>query len=376
MGYRDKDERLVTRLGPLLHAETSNEFAQRFTLMLQPVEADFSEFKEDYEYEFEPLPQKYDPVMTAIRSVMKEICFDNLRFANAGVRVYGTTSAPPIWPHNACEPGHTIKFYTFTQEGLEFPMTVPITVMPRFGTLRGNMLFVEQLSKWTPLKEWLLTIPHYDVGKGRTPFQMTRTFWQRNGRSFRFLDLPLDIRNIIYEHVIGWEIYPLHHVVSERIGGKTTRRTTRVFLGEGYTRELVDSSAYRGLCTDRAFAQEARRPVYAPNFAILRVNRQVHDEALRLGWTSSVKCFLDDSIFLAVASAKVGPLLQFNCLNKLQLNFTHRAWLRFFGVTVTPRILLSAANTHGRIFRKENLPKLAYLELRFRIPEDGYDGNP
>jgi hypothetical protein len=219
MGYRDKGERLVTRLGPLLHAETSNEFARCFTLMLQPVEADFGDFKEDYKYAFEPLPQKYDPVKTAIRSVMKEICYDNLKFANAGVRVYGTTTnAPPIWPHNACEPGHAVKFYVFTQEGLEFPMTVPITAMPCFGTLKGNMLFVKQLSKWTPLKEWPLTIPHNNVGKGRLPFQMIRTFWQRYGRAFRFLDLPLDIRNIIYEHVLGRQIYPLCHFVREQNG--------------------------------------------------------------------------------------------------------------------------------------------------------------
>jgi hypothetical protein len=66
----------------------------------------------------------------------------------------------------------------------------------------------------------------------------------------------------------------------------------------------------------------------------------MHDDALRTGWTSSVKCFLEDRIFLAVATAKIEPLLQFNCLNKIPLNFTLRAWFRFFGVTVTPKLPL------------------------------------
>ena len=92
---------------------------------------------------------------------------NNLIFANAGVHVYDATTAPRIWPPSKDDPEHCVKLYTFTQEGLQLPMTVPVTVIPRFGTLTGEMLYVKLSRKWVPLKEWLPTIPHEDVGKNR-----------------------------------------------------------------------------------------------------------------------------------------------------------------------------------------------------------------
>jgi hypothetical protein len=127
---RDKGDRLITRLKPILHAKSGNEFAQRVTLMLQPWNADFSAFKEDYEYKYQPVQQpKYDPVAATICQVLKDICRDNVVFANAFVRVYDATAALPVWPRDISNPEHTVKFYTFTQKGLEFPMTVPVAIL-------------------------------------------------------------------------------------------------------------------------------------------------------------------------------------------------------------------------------------------------------
>ena len=376
MPFRDKGDRLITRLGPILHAKTGTALSQRLTLMLQPWDANLSSFKEDYEYKYEPAPQPtYDPVVRTIHKVIKDIRHDNVEFANAGVRVYSATAAPPIWPHDECHPGHTVKFYTFTQQGLEFPMTVPVTVFPRFGELKGDMLFVKSWGKWIPIKEWLLTIPHPNVGKDRTTFQMTRTFWQRNGRVFRFLDLPADARNVVYEHVLGREIYPLPKMHKMWVDDEWVRQITNVVLGVGYTRKLVDTASYQNMGFDK-FVPEACEPIHAPNLAILRVCKQVSAEALKIGWESPLKCFNDDQMFVLIAEAKLGPLQKFNCLNKIQLNFTLKGWFRFFGVKVDPTISLDESNSKAAFLTKAKLPKLHHFEMRFRSPEDGFKGNP
>jgi hypothetical protein len=66
MGYHDEGPRLKQRLRPILHAFTDNAWAQRFTLMLQPWNADAcrdNDFEEDYKYEYKPIEQlRQDPV--------------------------------------------------------------------------------------------------------------------------------------------------------------------------------------------------------------------------------------------------------------------------------------------------------------------------
>jgi hypothetical protein len=51
-----------------------------------------------------------------------------------------------------------------------------------------------------------------------------------------------------------------------------------------------------------------------------------------------VKCFSNEQLFLSIADSTAGSKLRFNCLNKIQLNFTLKACFRFFGVEVDPTI--------------------------------------
>jgi hypothetical protein len=252
MGYRDKCPRLKERLRPIFQADTDNAWAQRFTLMLQPYYADaykHNDLEEDYKYEYEQTPQlDNDPVWYTIRDVIKEIMSNDLIFANAGVHVYDATPAPPIWPPSKGDPEHCFKFYTFTQEGLEFPITVSLTVTPRFSTLIGEMLYVKLSQRWVPLKAWLLTIPHEDVGNNRTQLQILQTFWRRNAKKFRFLDLPTGLRQIVYEHAPVRHVYPRAKIVGYRIGAISIRKVEKVVLGIGYTR----NTSYDDVLEDRA----------------------------------------------------------------------------------------------------------------------------
>lgn len=172
-------------------------------------------WREDvYRYKYVPIPQQDDPVARVIISISKALKRENCDFANVSIKVWGTTSAPPIWPPQACPPGHSVKFYTFTQEAQEFPLTVPITIVPAFGPLSPDTLYVYlgNSKVWTPLKEWLPTIPDLNPICARTPPEMTRIWRTRNGRTFCLMDLPSELRAIIFEYTLGPEIYPLSKV--------------------------------------------------------------------------------------------------------------------------------------------------------------------
>jgi hypothetical protein len=320
-----------------------------------------NDFESDYKYEYSPIPQlRKDLVWNAIRDVIREINSHDLVFANAGVRIYDTTPAPPIWPPSKDDPEHSVKFYTFTQEGLEFPMTVPVPVMPRFGTLNGDMLYVKPSQKWLPLKEWLLTIPHKDVGRNRTRLQMLRVFWKRNGKVFRLFELPVEMRQVVYEHALGRDVHPRVKVVN--------RRNDNVVLEAEYTRNMSND----GVPEDRA-------PIHPPNLALLQVCEHIHNDAMKTEWESALKCFNHPNPFYDIV-AKVGPLRKFNGLAKVQLNFTLRAWFHFFGILVDVDgdlpISLHESVSRGVLLTKDRLPKLDYLEMRFRDPQDGYADNP
>jgi hypothetical protein len=152
-----------------------------------------------------------------------------------------------------------------------------------------------------------------------------------------------------------------------RVGAITVRKVGNVVLGTGYTR----NNSYDDVPEDRA-------PVWPPNLALLRVCQQIHNEGLKTEWESALKCFNELHNFSLVVANNVGPLRQFNCLAKLQLNLSLRDWFRLFGVDVEGDlpVVLDESASKGVLLTKDRLPKLAYLEMRFRDPQYGRKGNP
>jgi hypothetical protein len=209
------------------------------------------------------------------------------------------------------------------------------------------------------LKEWLLTIPHADVGMEKTPFEMMRTFWYRNGRVFRFLDLPPIVRDIVYGFLLGHEIYSLP---IQEFNEDSERTVFSVVPGAGYTRKLIGSRAYKDLRL-HCFVHEARSAVHKPSLSVLQTCKQVHQEALKIGWNSWLKCFNDDGLFVTIVKANVGPMLHFNCLNKIQLNFNFRQWLRFFGFAVNTGIYYDNIEPNATLLHIARRPALVHSHV-------------
>jgi len=155
------------------------------------------------------------------------------------------------------------------------------------------------------------------------------------------------------------------------------RENAHITMDIGYKKEHVTGGGLSYMMWGRYHPQEARDPVASPNLSLLYVSKQVHAEALRAGWEGLKRCFIDHQIFTAVADSKVGVSQQFNVLGCIQLSFTMKSWLKFFGIevhdtdtTVTRDVSTSLGRYLGALDEKCN------LELRFRDPRDGYHGDP
>jgi hypothetical protein len=118
---------------------------------------------------------------------------------------------------------------------------------------------------------------------------------------------------------------------------------------------------------------EARDKIAAPNLTLLYVSRQVHNEALTVGWSGPKRCFIDNLVFTAVADSKVGIAHNFKVLNKIQLDFTAKSWLKFFGLEIDPIFHEDESASFGRYLA--GLGDQATLEIRFRDPDDGIGGD-
>ncbi|KAF2642601.1 hypothetical protein P280DRAFT_269137 [Massarina eburnea CBS 473.64] len=376
-------DKLFHRLGCIKRLEAAgdeNASAQRLTLKLQPVDRTYIEDRDDiYRYQWQSPPWQTDPVIRLIIQVIRELNQENCLFAAVGVNVWNTDLSPPIWPPNPFMFSHCQKLYTFTQEKQEFPLTVRITIIPACGPLFVESIYVQQpCSKvWMPLKNWLLTIPDIEAfNHPLTPFELTRRYWRRNGRAFRLMDLPAEIRNIIFEYALGPEIHPLSNVNLLQEEDITARQNARIVFGIGRRNRMMRESMPP---PDDVYLHlsDFRGNIARPSLALLQTSKQVCLEVLEVGWEATTKYFMDLQVFANVADSRIGPAVQYNCLRKIQLDFTHAGWLKFFGARINSGIPVSFAmnesESKGHYLGISKLPKLSRLEMRFYRPVEHRD---
>ncbi|KAH7384707.1 hypothetical protein BKA66DRAFT_416504 [Pyrenochaeta sp. MPI-SDFR-AT-0127] len=127
-----------------------------------------------------------------------------------------------------------------------------------------------------PLAQWLRDVyvwdNEYDMRFKDMQYDEQRLWWDTNGMTFRLLDLPAEMREAIYLQNIGPVVVPKLRSVGNLL--------PRVTLGFGSTHK------------ERSRDGSNRDPdVHRPNMNIMRVSKQVMEEATRIAYSDTTKRF-------------------------------------------------------------------------------------
>jgi hypothetical protein len=109
---------------------------------------------------------------------------------------------------------------------------------------------------------------------------------------FRIIDLPTECRLIILKHALGERLYPLSTAFHKSPNDVQAHKNAKVHWGVGFQCASGDSEAvHRGLYDSGSYTKAKDRSVREPNLTVLRLHKQVHQEAFEAGWQNTTKWF-------------------------------------------------------------------------------------
>ncbi|KAI4638491.1 hypothetical protein J4E93_010045 [Alternaria ventricosa] len=190
-------------------------------------------------------------------------------------------------------------------------------------------------------------------------YEEQRLWWEGTGQAFRLLDLPLEMREAIYLHVIGPVVVP--DIVTQ--GG-----AEKLVLGYGLSYDNPDRVGRN------------RDPnIQRPNMEIMRVSRQVKVEATHVANRDTVKRFTTirtrgDGIGPATPPKeiwrKLGQLpTPDNFLKRLQLEMAATEFLAFGGICPQLGQPLARGVVPINVTSMARLRNLDTIDFRFIGPE-------
>jgi hypothetical protein len=145
-----------------------------------------------------------------------------------------------------------------------------------------------------------------------------RTWWDRNGKTFPIMELPPEVRMILFQHIMGSVIYPS----AQNVQGQqhVTLRLSEVEASHCQVYE-PDFLQHLGREENDHFTSFGPTP---PNIKILelggQIGEQIRQEALRAAWVGSRKHFSDPDIFSTVMTATPPPGR--NWLTRIELHMS------------------------------------------------------
>ncbi|KAF2003678.1 hypothetical protein P154DRAFT_572866 [Amniculicola lignicola CBS 123094] len=365
------------------HGDHTLAFQRRFTTMLDfPVShSRKSRGRTERNYYYCP-PSQQDPVLQIIKRTIRDLAKIDIAVAGADLRVAHRTSSPPIWPPSA--EGNEVKFYTFKEFYEDVPLTVPVIIHAQTNSrkLTDDMIYIRIRGVNVPLVQFLQNLPAREwLLQGRQGTKSQQKWWRENGAPFRLMDLPPELRLIIYKHALG-PIYPrTQYYAADSLSDPDHRSHARLTFGNGYNTRLDPcpvewDSKLRRRQHACWFVPENRPDISPPNLQLLLANRQTHAEALAAGWNGTLMHFVFLQTFIDVSCARLapGPAVMFNSLSRIQLNFQHEEYFILMGVNVRNSFDINPALS--KVHHLENISTLKHLQLRFRSPNDGYSGSP
>jgi hypothetical protein len=366
---------LDTRIRHLRSAARRNggEYLNRFlTVAIHPPPDDkllsLDNGEGAYFCRFRPLVHQDDPIIQMMKIVIRELNREDIHFAAAHIRVHATTDARPFWPiiDPMC-PVYDAKLYTFLMGDFpcreEFPISARICVYTLIRNLHKDALYIMICKQWLDFRQWLLLKRHPESLVGKAGYVAQYKWYKLNGKKFRLMDLPVELRLMIFERTLGRYLYSLRKV-------DNVRQTSFVNWGLGLPNPNEFHHHKMPFASDEHTI--AGYTACKPNLAVLQVSKQVKDEALQAGWQDTRKCFFDPYHFTSILGIRKIPYS--NWLRKVILHFTMEGWFQFFGVQQWPDLHINT--THSRVYLLATLPDVVNLQIWFRSLDDGWIASP
>lgn len=259
--------------------------------------------------------------------------------------------------------------------------TVPLRLAPE---QRGERIDIHDIqvqwnNEWSRIVEWLKDqYENQDEDYAWRKFpdiehEQHQKWWKYNGKHFHLLELPAELRNLIYLYSLGPILIPrLKHIYN--IVGDLHNEN---FLTLGIGSSTPAAGLFRRWKPiTRGFNALDDPPVGLPNINLLFVSKQVSREALDAVWLNSTIRFESESQFTEARSRKKYlPLCKFVAfapacaLNNIQFNFAADAYFRLVGIKPSQSKPWKASTSDLYTLQTLKELKIRTLDLRFMSPK-------
>jgi hypothetical protein len=250
--------------------------------------------------------------------------------------------------------------------------TLPLRLSSGHDKATGTRVDIEHMEihkvkedVWIPLKEWLLEMFDRSTNEYRDDWAFEQKnfrgymweeqsiWWKYNGLHFRLLDLPAEIRNMVYFFTIG-------HIVILR-----PNSLGNICLGTGSPQIKPEARVF--VCHPHDDP-----PVDPPNTSLFYVNRQVSAEARAVAWTEVMKRFQWTSPpCTSLSAATISSLTVRNgpaALSHIQLELSAAQYFAFIGIVPTFEQPFGAGISDLHVNTLAQIPSVAHLDIRFISP--------
>ncbi|QDS77706.1 hypothetical protein FKW77_003927 [Venturia effusa] len=294
----------------------------------------------------------HDRIMAQAIPVLRQHNVSTYHRFLANMRMAPTTSA-------AASSNDGIKLYTFLERGA-VGRTVPLRLSGK--TAKGSVSVQVRLGGvWIKLAAWLSKLPTHFVDRLEDRgYAKQFKWWSKNGKTFDIMKLPLELREHLYLHFLGPDIYPNFPFQS------TMCPLKHPSYSFAYIGKQEFDLAVRGYTSH----PDANRYCSGPNHSVLQLNRTLRIEAIRVGWEHTRICF--SSVYHISKFVHAQAQTPFRSGRQIRLEFADiNNFADFFGLrdecyphSIPARGRTRQPTEHGPVLCNI-FPQLEDLQIRF-----------
>ncbi|KAF2814584.1 uncharacterized protein BDZ99DRAFT_515372 [Mytilinidion resinicola] len=262
-------------------------------------------------------------------------------------------------PTQRREDGDNASWYTITERLEPGFLTRAHLIRWDSGTRTGPGL------RWMRFVDWLSQLPFQkEEFLGKRGYTQQLRWWASNGKKpFRFMELPKELRLCVYDQANGMDMYPKIRNLEE--GAETADALT---LGNGF-RPWDDVRPGYVYSDIEGYIHDSKNDVVnGPNYALMRLCKQVFAEYYQMAWESSRLSF--KSVWQADhCIPRIRDILSYNTLTHVCLSFMASDYMSFFSmVTLKTYDHARVPAPAGALLSRNHLPNLQHLGFNFLRP--------